>query len=59
MRTPRKRYTVEFKLEAIRLAESSNKPMAQIEQELGITNGLPLNRGRLRFIRRDSRMPSG
>ena len=40
MRRPRKRYTKEFKLEAIRLAESSNKPMAQIEQELGITNGL-------------------
>lgn len=40
MRTPRKRYTKEFKLEAIRLAESSGKLMAQIEQELGITNGL-------------------
>jgi transposase len=40
MRTPRKRYTKEFKLEAINLAESSGKPMAQIEQELGITNGL-------------------
>jgi transposase len=40
MRTPRKRYTKEFKLEAIKLAESSGKPMAQIEQELGITNGL-------------------
>ena len=40
MRTPRKRYTKEFKLEAIRLAESSGKPIAQIEQELGITNGL-------------------
>lgn len=40
MRTPRKRYTKEFKLEAIKLAERGGKPMAQIEQELGITNGL-------------------
>jgi transposase len=40
MGTPRKRHTKEFKVEVIRLAESSNKPKAQIEQELGITNGL-------------------
>jgi transposase-like protein len=31
MGTPRKRYPKEFKLEAIKLAESSGKPMAQIE----------------------------
>ncbi len=33
----RRKYTREFKLEAIRLYESSGKSMRAIEQELGIT----------------------
>jgi len=33
-------YTKEFKLEAISLAENSEKSMGQIERELGITTGL-------------------
>jgi transposase len=32
----RKRYTREFKIEAIQLAENSDKPMAQIARELGV-----------------------
>jgi transposase len=32
----RKTYTREFKIEAIQLAESSDKPMAQIARELGV-----------------------
>jgi len=32
----KKTYTQEFKLEAIRLYESSEKTMAEVEQELGI-----------------------
>lgn len=35
-RKPYKRYTKEFKLEAIRLAEQSDKPVMQIARELGI-----------------------
>jgi transposase len=31
-----KKYTKEFKLEAIRLAEKSDKPVAQIARELGV-----------------------
>jgi transposase-like protein len=33
-------YTKEFKLEAISLAENSDKSLGQIERELGITPGL-------------------
>ena len=33
-------YTKEFKLEAIQLAESCDKPLSAIEQDLGITPGL-------------------
>ena len=36
MTQKRKTYTREFKLEAIRLAETSGKPIAQIERELGL-----------------------
>jgi transposase len=36
MTTKYKRYTKEFKLEAIRLADESDKPVAQIARELGI-----------------------
>jgi transposase len=35
----RKTYTREFKLEALRLAETSGKPVSQIERELGLGQG--------------------
>jgi transposase len=35
----RKRYTAEFKLEALRLAETSGKPDAELEREMGLSNG--------------------
>lgn len=36
MTTKRKRYTKEFKLEAVRLLESGEKPPAELARELGI-----------------------
>jgi transposase len=39
MGKPRKRYTTEFKIEAVRLLESSGKSAVQIERELGIGAG--------------------
>lgn len=36
----RRNYTREFKLEAIRLYETTDKSMAQVERELGITETL-------------------
>jgi transposase len=41
----KRRYTKEFKLEAIRLYESGDKSVRQVEQDLGITAGL-LNKWR-------------
>ena len=41
----RRRYTREFKLEAIRLYETSGKSVRQVESDLGITAGL-LNKWR-------------
>jgi len=40
MTKTRKRYTVEFKQEAIALWQASEKPAAQIEQDLGIAKGM-------------------
>ena len=37
MAAEKRTYTREFKLEAIRLYEASDKSMAQVERELGIT----------------------
>jgi transposase len=37
-----RKYTEEFKLEALRLLASSGKPAAQLERELGITDGMLL-----------------
>jgi transposase len=37
-----RKYTKEFKLEALELLESSGKSAAQIERDLGITKGLLL-----------------
>jgi transposase len=39
MSTSRKTYTKEFKLEAIRLAETSGKTVSQLERELGLNQG--------------------
>ncbi len=39
MSNTRKSYPKEFKLEAIHLAETSGKPDAQVEQELGLFGG--------------------
>ena len=39
MGKPRKQYTTEFKIEAVRLYETSGKSASQIEQELGIGAG--------------------
>jgi transposase len=36
----RKKYTKEFKLEAIKMYENSERTASEIERELGITNGL-------------------
>ena len=40
MSKPRKRYTPEFKQEAVALWQASEKSAAQIEKDLGITPGL-------------------
>lgn len=40
MTKTRKRYTQEFKQEAIALWQASEKSAAQIEQDLGIANGM-------------------
>ncbi len=39
MSKQRKTYTREFKLEAIRLAETGGRPVTQIERELGLSQG--------------------
>ena len=39
MGKPRKQYTTEFKIEAVRLYETSGKSASQIEYELGIGKG--------------------
>jgi transposase len=36
MTTKRKRYTKEFKLEAVRLLEAGDKPAAELARELGV-----------------------
>ena len=40
MDVKRKKYSKQFKLDAIRMYENGEKPMAQVERELGITQGL-------------------
>jgi transposase-like protein len=35
---PKKTYTQEFKREAVRLAQTSGKPIAQVARELGISD---------------------
>jgi len=48
MNNSRRKYTREFKLESVRLLESSGKNAAQIERELGIGDGC-LSRWRKKF----------
>ena len=36
----RRKYSKEFKLEAIRMYENGERPQVEIERELGITKGL-------------------
>ena len=40
MSVKRKKYSKQFKLDTIQLYENGNKSMAQLERELGITDGL-------------------
>jgi len=40
MSMKRKRYSKQFKLDAIQMYENGEKSMAQVERELGITDGL-------------------
>ncbi|MEN6482309.1 MAG: transposase [Anaerolineaceae bacterium] len=40
MTRARKKYSKEFKLEAIRMYEKGERSASEIERELGITNGL-------------------
>jgi len=40
MTRERKKYSKEFKLEAIRMYENGERSASEIERELGITNGL-------------------
>lgn len=40
MSTKRKRYSKQFKLDAIQMYEQGDRSMAQVERELGITEGL-------------------
>ena len=43
-----RKYTKEFKLEALRLYETSHKSITEIEQDLGITPGM-MNKWRRRY----------
>ena len=40
MSTERRKYNKEFKMESIRMSENSERSIAEIERELGITPGL-------------------
>jgi transposase len=52
MNSTRRRYTREFKLEAVRLLETSGRKAAQVERELGIGDGC-LSRWRKKFRTED------
>lgn len=49
----RRTYSMEFKRDALRLAETSGKPIAQIERDLGITEGL-LHKWKSRYQLKDN-----
>ena len=40
MTTERRKYSKEFKMEAIRMYENGERTVSEVERELGITNGL-------------------
>ncbi len=54
MMTTRKTYTREFKLETLRLVETSGKPVAVVERELGLSQGL-IHHWRQELARKDKR----
>lgn len=58
MTTERKSYTEEFKREAVRLMESSGKPVAQLARDLGI-NDNNLYRWRGRYGQQIQTKPNG
>jgi transposase len=39
MSKTRNHYTREFKVEALRLAETNGKPFAEVEREMGLSHG--------------------
>ena len=43
MAEPKRKFTTEFKIEAVRLATSGEKPLAQVARELGIGPNLQHN----------------
>ena len=58
MTTERKSYTEEFKREAVRLMESSGKPIAELARDLGI-NDNNLYRWRALYGSQPQRVPNG
>jgi len=58
MTDTRKKYTKEFKLDAIRLLESGSKPGHEIERDLGIGSG-QIYRWRKQFSEGDARALPG
>lgn len=55
MSVKRKKYSKQFKLDAIAMYENGNKSMAQVERELGITEGsLGKWRSELREAKRET-----
>ena len=53
-----RKYTEEFKLEALRLLASSEKSASQLERELGITEGMLLKwRDRYQVVRKEKEEP--
>ena len=58
MNRTRRKYTREFKLEAVRLLESSGRPAADIEQELGVSDGC-LAQWQQKLGAEDTALPQG
>ena len=58
MAQTRRRYTREFKIEAVRLLETSGKSVSQVERELGISKG-NLWRWKRKYGSNSQQMPSG
>jgi hypothetical protein len=55
MAVPKRKYDAAFKQEALRLLEISGKSVRQVEEELGITQGL-LNKWKLWPVKRACRL---